>query len=195
MFETFRKIRYSLVFVAVCCIGLGIALLLAPEQVLTIGCKVIGGVFIFSGIVGILSCIKERAVLVFSLFFSIISISAGVFIFTDPKAISSILPVIVGAILLLDGLFNVRHGIGLRHIGVSSGSVLIMGIITVVLGALVIFNPYTTATLSVRLIGIALIYNGISDLVIVTRVNTEARRWRKKNGIIDVEATPVEDDD
>ena len=195
MFETFRKIRYSLVFVAVCCIGLGIALLLAPEQVLTIGCKVIGGVFVFAGLVGIASCIKERAVLVFSLFFSIISISAGIFIFSDPKAISSILPLIIGAILLLDGLFNVRHGIGLRKMGLGSGSVLIMGIITVALGALIIFNPYTTATLSVRLIGAALIYNGVSDLVIVTRVNTEARRYRKQHGIIDVKARPVEDDD
>ena len=88
-----------------------------------------------------------------------------------------------------------RHGIGLRRFGDPSGtSVLVLGIITVVFGAVILMNPYSTAELTFRLIGIALVYSGLSDLIIIFRMN-RANKTYENQKIIDVEARPVDDDE
>lgn len=198
MFETFRRIRYNLIVIAVVCILIGVTLIADPVFFLKTACYVIGAVLIASGVLPILSCVRDREVRVVTLFCSMIAVAAGIFIISNPEVISSILPIILGFILLLDGLVNLRHGFGLRQMTDSTGGmVLLMGAATVVLGIVILCNPFATAAFSLRLIGAAMIYNGISDLVIIFRMNRAAKNnIREENAkYIDVDATPIEEDD
>lgn len=195
MFETFRSIRVNMALAAVGCLALGIALLVIPDLFLQVACYVTGAVLIAYGVLGLLSCIRTHSMNLFTGLVDVIAIGIGIFIITQPRMISSILPIIFGLILLLDGILNLRHGIGLHRFGDPSGkTVLILGVITVIFGVVILLNPYSTAKMTFRLIGIALVYSGLSDFLVIFRMN-RANRTYENQKIIDVEARPVTEDE
>lgn len=195
MFETFRSIRSNLIMVAIGCLALGAALLIFPDMFLHVACYVVGALLIAYGVLSILGCVRDHQVRIGTILVSVIAAGVGIFVINQPRTISSILPIVFGLILVLDGVFNVRHGVGLRCFGDPSGiSVLILGIVTVAFGAVILLNPYSTATFTFRLIGIALLYSGLSDLIILFRMNRATKTYEKQK-IIDVEARPVDDEE
>ena len=144
------------------------------------------------------------------IFIGILTIAVGIFVIAQPKAFTAVLPIIFGLILLLDGILNLRHGIGLKKFGDPGFlSVIIVGVITVVLGAIVLIHPYGTAKFTLRIIGVALIYSGISDFLVLYRMNharliyerdnppepKKKGQRHKKTKVIDVHAHPVDDDE
>lgn len=195
MFETFRSIRANMIVAAIGCIALGVILLAFPDTFLRIACYVIGALLIAYGAVGILGCVREHMLHVPTVLISVVAAGVGIFIIAQPKIVSSILPIIFGLILILDAILNIRHAIGLHRFGDPSGKiVLILGVITLIFGLVILFNPYSTAKMTFRLIGIAMLYNGISDFLILFRMNRAARTYDNQK-IIDVEARPVEDEE
>lgn len=200
MFETFRHIRGQLLLVAIGSLALGILMLLQPGLFLQMICYVMGALLIAYGVIGILNCLKKHLARVFPIVFYVIVAGIGIYVIAAPETVSSILPVIFGILLILDGMLNLRHGIGLRRFGdPGSITILILGIITVVLGAVILFHPYSTAQLTFRLAGAALAYNGLSDLLVLYRMNHANKIYRQRNpepkdNVIDVEARPVEED-
>ncbi len=195
MFETFRSIRVSMVIAAIGCLALGIALLVIPDLFLQAACYVTGAVLIAYGVISLLGCAREHKMNIWTGLASVVAIAVGIFIITQPKMISSILPIIFGLLLLLDGILNLRHGIGLYRFGDPSWkAVLVLGIITAVLGVVILLNPYSTAKLTFRMVGISLAYSGLSDFFIIFHMN-RANRTYENQKIIDVEARPVTDDE
>lgn len=198
MFETFRELRGQLLLAAIGSLGLGILMLFQPGLFLQIICYVTGALLIAYGVIGILNRLKNQRI--FSMILYVIVAAFGVYIITSPQTVSSILPVIFGVLLVLDGVFNLRHAIGLRQFGApGSTTIFIIGVITVILGVVILLNPYSTAKLTFRLIGAALAYNGLSDLLVWYRMNranqqVQQRNRASRNHVIDVEARPVDDD-
>lgn len=210
MFETFRSIRFHLLLAALGYIAVGAVMLFIPDQFLAVVCYVIGALLIAYGVIGMLMCWKDRTIRMAKIFIGILTIAVGIFVIVQPKAFTAVLPIIFGLILLLDGILNLRHGIGLKKFGDPGFlSVIIVGVITVVLGAIVLIHPYGTAKFTLRIIGVALIYSGISDFLVLYRMNharliyerdnppepTKKRQRHKKTKVIDVHAHPVDDDD
>lgn len=195
MFETFRSIRSNMTMTAVVCLAIGAVLLIYPDMFLQVACYVLGALFIAYGVLGVLGCVRAHIMSMGTLIISIAAAAVGIFVITQPRTIGSILPIIIGLILLLDGLVNLRHGLGLRRFGDASWkSVVVLGVITVAFGAIILLNPYSTATVTFRLIGIALVYNGLSDVIILFRMNKASKVYENQK-IIDVEARPVDDDE
>lgn len=210
MFETFRSIRFHLLLAALGYIAVGAVMLFIPDQFLAVVCYVIGALLIAYGVIGMLMCWKNRTIRMAKIFIGILTIAVGIFVIAQPKAFTAVLPIIFGLILLLDGILNLRHGIGLKKFGDPGFlSVIIVGVITVVLGAIVLIHPYGTAKFTLRIIGVALIYSGISDFLVLYRMNharliyerdnpPESKKKgqrHKKTKVIDVHAHPVDDDD
>lgn len=200
MFDTFRNIRGQLLLAAIGSLALGIVMLIWPGLFLKIICYVVGALLIAYGVIGMLSCLRHHTVQLFSIVISVIIAGIGIYVIASPEAVSSILPVIFGILLLLDGVFNLRHGIVLHRFGDPSNKMVwILGVITVVLGAAILLHPYSTAQMTFRMIGVALAYNGLSDLLVLYRMNDAHNVYRKnhttqKQETIDVDARPVEDD-
>lgn len=210
MFETFRSIRFHLLLAALGYIAVGAVMLFIPDQFLAVVCYVIGALLIAYGVIGMLMCWKNRTIRMAKIFIGILTIAVGIFVIAQPKAFTAVLPIIFGLILLLDGILNLRHGIGLKKFGDPGFlSVIIVGVITVVLGAIVLIHPYGTAKFTLRIIGAALIYSGISDFLVLYRMNharliyerdnppelKKKGQRHKKTKVIDVHAHPVDDDE
>ena len=108
---------------------------------------------------------------------ALICIGAGIALFVWPdlftlmacRAIAMLL-IVVGAVHLLSYLLERREGFRLQA-DLAVGAVLFaLGLIT---------NPFGSASALTMLVGVALIYDGISDIWIVSRLSRSARQFSK----------------
>ena len=87
-----------------------------------------------------------------------------------PAAVVSIFPVIAGLIVLLSGLINLSNALECRRTYANtSPAVLVMPVVTIILGAVLLFNPFSAAATLVRVIGCILIYNAVTGIFIDSR--------------------------
>lgn len=77
--------------------------------------------------------------------------------------------------------------------GSSSGwiSCLVLAIVNLVIGVLLIVKAFEAAQIAFKLIGIALVYDGISDLWIVSRAAKAAKDAEQEINAIDTEGKEV----
>ena len=66
-------------------------------------------------------------------------------------------------------------------------ALVLLGGVTVGLGVLLVCNPFEAVNTAIMLIGIFLVYDGISDLWIISRVSKTARNIRQTMEALDVE--------
>ena len=82
----------------------------------------------------------------------------------------SIVPVAVGIVVAVNGVINLAQALDLKREGYDRwpGS-LALAVLTIVLGLLVVFNPFSTMEMLVMALGIVILYNGVSNLWIESR--------------------------
>ena len=187
------KMNYSVT--ALICALLGLILLIWPGQTTQIACITVGAVL---GIYGVLQIIfylatKEKTMMSHSMMvFGIVLAVIGGFIVWKPETIMKAIPMIVGILIIIHGLHNGVQAIDLKKMGYSNWWIaLLLAVLTVALGIILVCNPFDALDAVVRLIGIFLLYDGLSDMWILSRVF----KTRRKNAkIIDTDAVIVDEE-
>ena len=187
------KVNYSLS--ALICAVLGVVLLVWPGQSTQIVCIVLGAVLGIFGIVQIIIYLvtQEKTMVSHSMMmFGIVLAVIGGWIVLKPDTIIKAIPMIVGILIVIHGLHNAVQAIDLKKMNYSNWWVaLLLSILTIALGAVLICNPFTVMDTVVRVIGAFLIYDGLSDMWILSRM-FKTRKYNEK--IVDVDAVVVDDD-
>lgn len=97
----------------------------------------------------------------------IVILTIGVLIIFKPSLFISIIPIVLGIVIMVSGFSKLQDGISAKRLGYGQYTTyLILAIIDVVIGLFVLFNPLETASIIFLIIGIGLIYSGISDLFV-----------------------------
>lgn len=102
------------------------------------------------------------------LFLTVLPAAFALFALMQPQAVLSVLPLVLGSLLLIDGVGKVplclqalqKSAPGLWPLALSC-------LLPLVLGALILFNPFGTVQLVVRVFGISLVADGASDFATV----------------------------
>lgn len=170
----YRQIKGSWMATSILCIVFGLILAIWPGIVVNAANYVLGGLIIIVGII-YLSCsfwMKEKNLLTgFGIVFSVILIAVGVFMLLKPEVVFAIFPMIIGGIILIHGVIDLRQSIGLAVVKYSYWWVaLIISVVTIGLGVLLLFNPFSAVELAFRIIGFILIVDGVSDFWIGLKV-------------------------
>ena len=187
------KVNYSLS--ALICAVLGVVLLVWPGQSTQIVCIVLGAVLGIFGIIQIIIYLvtQEKTMVSHSMMmFGIVLAVIGGWIVLKPDTIIKAIPMIVGILIVIHGLHNAVQAIDLKKMNYSNWWVaLLLSILTIALGAVLICNPFTVMDTVVRVIGAFLIYDGLSDMWILSRM-FKTRKYNEK--IVDVDAVVIDDD-
>ena len=165
--EFLNKIKSTLTITAVVYVVLGLVMLLIPEAVSDFICYIIGALFLVLGAAGIVSYIKARGTgfAGFTLVVSIIFAALGVYILCNPVSFASFIPLVVGIMLVVDSFSKFQSAFDLKRLQYKNWwQMLLVGIAILLLGALMIFNPFESIALFIRVIGILLIFDGFSNL-------------------------------
>ena len=114
----------------------------------------------------------------------------GAFFLLQPKVVASILPVIMGIFIVIDGLLNLKRAFELHRLEYGRWFItLILSLVSVALGLLVVFQPYLAAEALIMLIGVVFIYEGLSDRWAIVKVTRLTKELRKR---MPVEVDPID---
>ncbi|MBP3474791.1 MAG: DUF308 domain-containing protein [Lachnospiraceae bacterium] len=192
MEKILRKVKANVVVSSLLCVALGMVLVIWPGMSMQIVCAAIGVVIILTGVLKIVEyfLLKDGSLYAqTNLIFGIVLTVVGVWIVLKPDKVLAVIPIIVGIIIALHGIHKLQQAVTLGKSHYDKWWVaLILGLLTVGFGVLLICKPFAALDTVVMLIGSFLIYDGLSNIWIISRVYKTAKRLRQEAEAVDVEA-------
>lgn len=164
----FDKIRNTFIATAILYLVCGIIMLFFPATIINVGCYLVGIMFLFIGVSGVVMYIKTELKTSFTnvtLIMSIIFGAFGVYIFINPASFAKFIPLVIGVFLLVDAISKLSVAFDLKNYDYSNWwSMLIVAFIILACGILLVFNPFEALEMSVRVMGIILIVDSLSNI-------------------------------
>ena len=184
MKEMAERLKLDVIISACICIGLGIVLILWPIEVTTVVCKTIGAMIAFLGAVRIAAYIFHREEQhSIHLLLGLVLLLVGV----------CILFIGIGAVLFVHGLEDFKYALETKRNGYESWPILLlMSFLGMIFGIVCIVDCFGVISITLSFVGVVLIYDGITDLWIVSRVVRAAKAVGKKLEEMQQEAEAVE---
>ena len=178
-----KSIKVNILSSAVLCILLGIVLVAYPSTSLTLVCRAVGAIVLVTGLSFVFSYLRVgktrwygKVELVFGSIFAIL----GGFILLYPLGILSIVPLVFGILLIYHGIANVRQAFELHQYKDKGWWLpVLIAATTIILGVVIMKNPFGTMDILMRIIGACLIYDGLMNTMLVGRFVKTIRNFRK----------------
>ena len=167
------KLRKNPVLLSVLMLAFGVILVAKPGLTLQVVVRLLGiGLLVGGAIVlwGYFNGKDEEKVSYLNLFGGLLAAAAGFVVLVRPSIIVNLFPTIMGIIAVLNGVLNLTKSLDLKKNGLLNWQPpCILALITVVLGIIVLLNPFSTMKVLIMAVGVMLIYNGASSVFIHTR--------------------------
>ncbi len=199
MKELFQRIKLDVIIGAVCCIAFGIVLILWPTEVTTIACKMIAAVIAVLGLVTLISYLlntKEKHRI--NLPLGLVLLFIGIWIFLKPNSIQSMLLIGIGVVLFVHGFEDFKYALETRRYGYEFyWVILLMSVVGMGLGIACIVDSFGVISVALAFVGLALIYDGITDIWIVSRIAKTAKSVKQQVDefhVVETEAEVITED-
>lgn len=184
MLQLLKGLKTNYLISAVLCVLSGMMLVIWPDVSFRVVCMGLGCVLLLSGIVHLAGFFAERdggLLTRINLLAGIILAVVGIWIVWKPDILMMTVPVVIGAIIVMHGLHNISQAAGLYKEKYDKWWIaLLLGIMTALFGLLLIVNPFEAVSTAVRLTGVLLLFDGVSDIWILSRIAGTARALEEK---------------
>ncbi len=148
----------------------GILLMLFPNTSMRVVCIALGIGLMVYGIVkisGYLSRDLYRLAFQFDLASGILLFLVGLWMITKPDRVISMLYLIMGILILADGLLKIQIAIDAKKFGLNRwGGILIPALFACIAGLLLMLRPFESAEVITVLLGLSLLIEGILNLAV-----------------------------
>lgn len=171
MMKALKELKWDALLKGVLYILLGLAAFLIPETMEKTLAYLLAGVLILAGAVSMVCYLLRDAKQNYyrnDFLYGLIGIALGVIVLYKIELIISLVPVILGIMVLISGCAKLQDVIDIKRL--NSGNwiaLLVIAVIDIVFGILLITNPFKAASILFRLIGAGLIFSGITDCVVI----------------------------
>ncbi|MBR1392021.1 MAG: DUF308 domain-containing protein [Lachnospiraceae bacterium] len=186
------RVKLDVILSALLCIGIGVVVIIWPTETTKILCWVLAAVLAVMGLGRIVMYFIDRdrsAQSKIGLSAGIILVVLAIWIALQPLNFAKIFPVIIGVVLIMHGLEDLKFAAEAR--GYKDGiwpGLLVIALVNAIIGVLLIWKSLQAVEIAVMLIGAALIFDGVTDLFIVFRVNRAIKHFGQAVTAIDAEA-------
>ena len=195
MKELLKQIKADFVFSSVLCVALGLVFIIWPEMISGLVGTVCAIILMVMGIIYLCSYFIKVSSNGLSAATGALLLLLGIWVLVQPDVVLKLIPILIGVVLLAHGVRGFRESWESKTYGNSSWGVgAVFAIISMVFGIYCIVNAFGMVKLTFLVIGIALIYNGVSDIYIAIVASKSERKYRKTCGTIDVEFLEEEED-
>ena len=169
--KVFKRIKWSYVVLSAMFLLLGIYLVVNPETSLVMICRILGAAMAVFGVMKIvLYFIREveGVAIRFDFAVGLFCIILGALMLWRAPALTDILSVVIGLLVLVDSVFKLQVAVDSRRMGAHSWWVtLVCTVVCLVLGILLVFNPFDGKQVLTIMMGVSLIVDGVQNLCTV----------------------------
>ena len=179
-----KELKWEAILTGVLYILLGIVALVIPETMQKTLGYLIGIVLIVAGLVSIICYLlrdaRENYV------FGILGIVLGAVVLYKVEIVISLIPFILGVLVLCSGCSKLQDAIDLKRLDYGSWlGLLIVAAINIILGVVLIYNPFKAAILLFRVLGVVLILSGVGDCFSTIYFARKLRRFKQEQDALD----------
>ncbi len=169
MKKLLKQMKWETLLSSALYIVLGIVALVIPDtMVKTLG-YLIGILLIVAGAVSMICYLLREASQNYyrnDFGYGLVSIAVGILFLYKVEWIISLVPVILGILVVASGCRKLQDVIDMKRLGYGNWvTVLILAAINVVVGVALIFNSLNAALFFLQLVGAGLIFSGITDCI------------------------------
>lgn len=157
---------------------LGFCLIIMPITMVNIICKIIFGLLLVcSGVYHVFLYVKaNKNPNLLDIFSGVLLLVLGVFLFFNHQVIVKLLPVLLGAFILIDSIWIFQGCIDMRKNNRAEWKVFILiNIIFMVLGIVLIFCPFEDIKDTIIFAGCIMFLKGITDIVFLIYKNKKEK--------------------
>lgn len=148
---------------------LGTLLIFQSEITIVSISYIIGAVLIAIGVLAILKFLKnlsQESKNELDIVYGIVTVILGVLVINNPQAIASVIPFIVGLIIIITSATKLQYGFELKVNGNDLWkSTMIISVITIVCGIMLIFNPFKGAVFITKVVGALILTYAVLDII------------------------------
>ena len=169
MKKVFNRLMIGSMVTSLLYVILGILLLLFPKIANEVIGYSLGGLLLVSGFLAIAKYFTnhdEVSFLRVELVFGVLSVLFGVLIFLDPLFISSMVVIVLGLWLVVNGTIKIQYALELKNYKQEYWTLaLFVGLVIIFSGALVIFNPFESIMTLTMMVAVFIIAYGVLDIM------------------------------
>lgn len=164
----FKELKKGYFIGAILYILLGIVLLFFPQTTLLTICYAFALILGIAGVGYIVTYIRSDTLKTYQRNDFVVGLTylvLAAFVACKTEIIISLLPVLLGLAIIISSIVKLQHALDLMRVKFTNWwLVLLIAISSAAIGLYLIIHPFAAANTMVRVIGIATIWNGITDI-------------------------------
>ncbi len=177
------KFLKSSLFSSIGLVILGLLLFFQSEVTIVSISYVIGGLLVAVGALALINYSKNLSKNVkneLDIIYGIGMAVLGIIVISNPKAVASIIPFILGVLIIFSSAAKLQYSLELKKDqNILWKSTMILSLITLLCGVLLIFNPFRGAEFITKVVGILLFIYGILDITSTLRIKKTVKNIQK----------------
>ena len=166
--EYAKRCEKNMLFSTVFTLVLGIVLFFEPAGSIKVITGLIATLFLVIGVLQLIDYFKQsklEKMMSLSLILGLILSGIGVFLFVNIESLVNFITTIIGLSLLVKSLFKLQFAFNIKDISSKWFYNLIVGMVGGILGIILLVNPFKSAEIFLKIVGVLLVIGSIAELV------------------------------
>ena len=190
-----KRLKMNYLIGALVMIAVGVVLIVWTGDSIRFFARLLAALLVLVGVVAVVAYFRndEKSYLASgALVIGILIAAVGIWILINPDYFTDLIPKLFGVFIILSGIVNLGQTISLAKSNYDYWSVsLVFAVITIGMGVVLLVEPTFIKEFLVTLIGIFLVYDGVSNLWTIVKVAKFVKDKVQEETAIDTEAVVV----
>lgn len=178
-----KEMKWNMMLSAALYMALGLILVIFPATTAHTVCYLIAGIAIVIGMVNLVVYFTRnitrnyyRNDFVTGLMLMIL----GIFVIYKVSLVIELVSFILGLCIIVSGLFKLQGALDVQRMGGNAVLILGVAVVNVVIGILMVLNPFESALLLYCLLGAGLLFSGLTDMASTLYLSKKMHSYVKK---------------
>lgn len=169
-------------------IVLGFVMIFYPDKVSIALCYTLGGALTVYGLFNLITYFTTRqASFGFEMIVGIAATAFGVFFLISPQSILGMIAAIIGILIIVDSAIDIKRAFQLKALGLKYWWIsFLVSALIIIFAIMTIIFPTFFADIIMIILGIALVYEGISGLTLIATIGHFAKKISNDAKIINI---------
>lgn len=181
MKELFNKVTISIIASSVAAFIIGLVMVLVPNMSLQIMGSLFGAYIVIHGIVLIIMDFMAHNIYIpfYGIISGLLSIIVGIVLISMPGILSTVFTIALGIWIILSSANLISISISVKDFVAQWYLWLILGIVDMICGIIILFNPFASSISIAVLTGIILMVHAVITLVDTVMIRNDAKNVAK----------------